>query len=245
MLLPFAKGLDRKDSIHYQNAMQAASAPADGGPKRKRRSAEELTDRILRAAREEFNRSGLSGATTAAIARRAEVTEAQLFRYFASKSELFREAVFNPLKQQLRELQAQQAAPVDDEEDFREGSRRYITQLHRFLSENGKLLLALMVARTYASASSDGLGEMDSLAAYFDTGAAMMARRAGGQPKVDPKLMVRVSFAAVLGATLFGDWLFPEGLASDEAIETAIIDFVLEGIRGNPEPPAQSQGSAS
>ncbi len=56
-------------------------------------------DRIIRAAADEFKASGFTGATTAAIARNAEVTEAQLFRYFASKAELFRESVFKPLNQ--------------------------------------------------------------------------------------------------------------------------------------------------
>lgn len=52
--------------------------------------------------------------------------------------------------------------------------------------------------------------------------------------------MVRVSFAAVLGSVMFRDWLFPEGLASDEAIRRAIADFTIDGISANhPSAPAK------
>jgi AcrR family transcriptional regulator len=70
------------------------TAPA---ARRKRRSPGELNARILKAAAAEFRRAGYIGATTAAIAQKADVTEAQLFRYFGSKSNLFREAIFRPL----------------------------------------------------------------------------------------------------------------------------------------------------
>ena len=73
---------------------------------KKRRSTEENMDRILRAAADEFKASGFSGATTASIARRADVTQTQLFRYFASKADLYREAVFKPLNQHFLEFLA-------------------------------------------------------------------------------------------------------------------------------------------
>src|SRR5215831_2266036 len=76
------------------------------GTKRAKRSSAEVMERLLTAAREEFRRRGFAGATTAAIARNAAVTEAQLFRYFESKSDLFREAVFEPLDKHFSEFNA-------------------------------------------------------------------------------------------------------------------------------------------
>ena len=74
------------------------SKTTPAAPKRRaKRSSEEIMQRLIAAAQDEFKRSGFMGATTAAIARKAEITEAQLFRYFSSKAELFREAVFEPL----------------------------------------------------------------------------------------------------------------------------------------------------
>jgi AcrR family transcriptional regulator len=67
------------------------------GAKRAKRSSAVVMARVLEAAREEFKRRGFVGATTAVIARNAAVTEAQLFRYFDSKADLFQEAVFEPL----------------------------------------------------------------------------------------------------------------------------------------------------
>lgn len=58
-------------------------------------------------------------------------------------------------------------------------------------------------------------------------------------PKVDPKLMVRVSFVAVLACILFKEWIFPPGMASDEEIGAAIEDFVMDGINANTDPVAR------
>src|SRR5262245_25307027 len=69
--------------------------------KRTRRTSDDVTNRIVAAARRQFERAGFDGTTTAAIARKAQVTEAQLFRCFGSKSNLFRETIFKPLERQL------------------------------------------------------------------------------------------------------------------------------------------------
>lgn len=202
--------------------------------RRKRRSPEEIMDRITRAAEEEFTQSGFSGATTAAIARRADVTEAQLFRYFASKADLFREAIFKPLNQHFTTFLAEQLAHPEDMLMMRDKARKYITELQEFLNGHSRMLMSLVVAQTYAPTATQGVGEIDSLSAYFDRGSATMMGRIGkGVAQVDPRLMVRVSFAAVLACVMFKDWIFPPNLASDDAISDAIVDFVLDGINAN------------
>ena len=205
-----------------------------GLPKRrKRRSTVENRDRIIRAAANEFESSGFTGATTAAIARNADVTEAQLFRYFVSKAELFRESVFKPLNRHFLDFQSSRLAPAGRAETTAEQSRRYIDELQQFLTEHSKLLMSLVVAQAYAPGSLDGASEIDNLRSYFQRGAAMMTGRMTARPKVDPKLMVRVSFATVLGCILFRNLIFTPGLATDEQICAAIRDFVMEGINGN------------
>lgn len=191
-------------------------------------------NRILLAAGEEFRRSGYAGATTAAIARRAEVTEAQLFRYFASKADLFREAVFKPLEQQLSSF-VESHMFDGDIETVRKTTALYIDELQRFVGENAQMLTSLIVAQAYDPDASGGVSAIGSLREYFDRGASIMAARLTGPAKVDPKLMVRVSFAAVLACVLFKDWIFPPGLASEEEIRAAINDFVREGIGANPQ----------
>ena len=54
-----------------------------------RQTAEARREAVLEAARHEFARKGLHGASTDAIARRAGISQPYLFRLFGSKKELF------------------------------------------------------------------------------------------------------------------------------------------------------------
>ncbi|MDB5724894.1 MAG: transcriptional regulator [Novosphingobium sp.] len=201
--------------------------------KRKRRSPEEVRERVVDAAGEEFESHGYTGATTAAIARRAEVTEAQIFRYFTSKADLYRTAIFEPLNRHFADFHARQRASADDAVSQREGARRYITELQEFIGQHSGMLMSLLVAKAYAQDPTEAGSGLDGLREYFDRGAAMMRHRSSGEHKVAPEMMVRVSFAAVLGCVLFNDWMFPPGLAEDGAIREATLDFVLDGLNAN------------
>jgi AcrR family transcriptional regulator len=214
--------------------------------RKKRRSTEENMDRILRAAADEFKASGFSGATTASIARRAGVTQTQLFRYFASKAELYREAVFKPLNQHFLEFLSRSLSDATQMEARSDRSRRYIGELQRFMSAHSEMLLSLIVAQTYAAGGTAGVNEFDSVRTYFERGAALMASRmADSSPRVDPKLMVRVSFVAVLACVLFKDWVFPAGMATEDEIRAAINDFVMDGINANSADDGRSKVLAS
>ena len=188
-------------------------------------------NRILEAAATEFQRSGYAGATTASIARSADVIEAQLFRYFGSKANLFREAIFKPLDEQLSGFLSRHDHPQHAPQP--EDAALYVEDLQRFLSAHAEMLTSLVVAQKYDREMAKGVGEIKSLAAYFERGASTMARRLKAEPKVDPRLMVRVSFAAVLGCVLFKDWVFAPGVAGEEEIRRAIDVFVAEGIGAN------------
>lgn len=202
-------------------------------PRRKRRSAGEILDRIITAAGAEFGENGFAGATTAAIARRAEVTEAQIFRFFPSKAALFREAIFRPLNRHFAEFQSRPAGEGEQPRTQRDLARQYIDELQDFMSEHSRMLMSLIVANAYSPDAAEPVGEIEGLGAYFDQGRAMMTSRAGGDLQVPPELMVRVSFAAVLANVMFKDWLFPSGMASDAAIRDAIAEFTIDGIRAN------------
>jgi AcrR family transcriptional regulator len=205
---------------------------ADEQPtRRKRRAPEAIRDLIIAAAGAEFEENGYSGATTAAIARRADVTEAQIFRFFESKQELFREAIFQPLNRHFSEFHAGTMSEAGAS-DFRGNAERYINELQDFMAEHSRSLMSLIVAKEY-NGSAEGLSEIEGLRAYFARGTAMSSSRIQGKPVVPPELMVRVSFAAVLGSVMFKDWLFPPGMASDEAIRQAIVDFTIDGISAN------------
>lgn len=210
-----------------KNAPAATIAPK----RRQRRSTEELLTRILHAAAEEFKKNGYVGATTAVIAKKAEVTEAQLFRYFDSKATLFREAVFNPFYEQLQTFMEEHGDATRDIVGIRSDSAKYIEALYNLLRENLGYIKTLTVAHAYEAQQPKGVDVIASLQKYFERGEQEMLRRQG--LKMDPKLLVRVSFAAVLGCVIFSDWLFPPGLADEDEIQAAIQGFVIEGVQGN------------
>jgi AcrR family transcriptional regulator len=214
--------------------VSVAEPPLPG--KRKRRSPGEIMQRLLKAAEEEFKACGYMGGTTAAIARRAEVTEAQLFRYFPSKAALFRRAMVTPLDDHLQAFLTRRNGSVRDPEHFRANARAYITELQDFISEHEKMFLSLVTIEAYSRAGIEGLTGVDSLHEYFEHGAQSLGVHDGEHRAVDPRLMVRTSFAAVLACVIFRDWLFPEGFADDRAIREAVIHLVLYGIHGTPPP---------
>lgn len=209
--------------------------PGESPQRRTRRSPEEIMQRLMAAATEEFQQSGFGGATTAAIARRAEVTEAQLFRYFDSKAAIFQAAIFQPLSEKLAAFNDQYITP-EREDNIRDSANLYIGELQKFIAENSKYFMSLIVADAYAPDILQGVNDIESLQTYFQRGADTMRKRIDGKPTVDPKLMVRVSFAAVLGCVMFKDWMFPKGMASQKAIREAIIHFVIDGINANEDP---------
>jgi AcrR family transcriptional regulator len=195
------------------------------------RSSQEIMNGIVKAAALEFARRGFAGATTAAIARNADVTETQLFRYFDSKTKLFHETIFKPLDEHFEKFNDQH--PADSRSPhIREDAYLYISQLQNFIAENAELLKSVIVAQVYDTNIAQRMRQIRSLDRYFSRGEAAMTKTSG-VPRVDPKLLVRVSFFAVLAAVIFKNWIFPPGMASDAEIRDAINDFVWEGASIN------------
>lgn len=201
----------RSESLPRNNEATKGERP------RQRRSPSQLREAILRAAEAEYCAFGFSGATTAAIAALAQTTETQIFRYFDSKAELFREAIQRPLDQHLQAFMA--ASPAADAAPRELQARSYIAELQDFIEQHQRMFRSLIVAETGKDADVPGMGGVD-----------VVRRRTGGEDKLPPELMVRISFAAVLGCVLFKDWLYPDGMADDAAIRAAMTRFVLDGI---------------
>ncbi len=78
---------------------QSEETPATPAPKRRRAylPAAERRRQIIEAAQQVFAHNNLQGARTRDIAKAADVNQATLFEHFASKEELFIEAVVQPL----------------------------------------------------------------------------------------------------------------------------------------------------
>ena len=120
-----------------------------------------------------------------------------------------------------------------DPQSMRELARRYIAELQEFMAQHSRMFMSLIVASAYSPEATEQVSEMEGLRAYFAQGTEVMSGRVGGDARVDPQLMVRISFVSVLASLMFKDWLFPPGMASDEEIRDAIAEFVIDGIRVN------------
>jgi AcrR family transcriptional regulator len=88
-----------------------------GPPLRARRlSADARRRSILKAARRAFSETGdVNGTTIKVIAQHSQITEAMIYRHFASKEQLFFEAVVEPLQEAVDDLVG--AAEVIDRDE--------------------------------------------------------------------------------------------------------------------------------
>jgi AcrR family transcriptional regulator len=202
-----------------------------GRTPRPRRSKEEIIERLMEAACEEFEHNGYAGTTTAAIAQKAGVAEWLIFTHFGSKARLFQDSIFKPMNQQFVDFFNTRLA--DTEDARQETARKYILELQRFMASHSKMLMSLLFAQMYESDEVEGLSQVDGLHDYFSRAATMAMSRRSGKSKVDPKLMGRFSFATIMACVIFKDLLFPEGLATEAEISAGMADFIMYGTRAN------------
>jgi AcrR family transcriptional regulator len=92
-----------------------------------RRSSSSSRERILAAARELFAARGFKGTTTAAIARRARVNEALIFRHFPAKKGLYTAILRDKLEDEslVRLIDAAECRSISVEDALRLVARRF------------------------------------------------------------------------------------------------------------------------
>lgn len=215
-----------------EKKQQAGKGQPSPPVKRTRRSREDILARIFDAAKDEFKRRGYLGATTAEIARQADVTEAQLFRYFESKEALFHETIFKPIDQHfsafLQEHKSKDLKTLNSPEMY----QLYTSELHRFVSDNSEMLTSLLVAQAYERGTSKGAGPIKNLKIYFDHGAAMLRQTREGEPLFNPQIMVRIAFATVLACVIFKRWIFPKEFREKD-ITAGLDHFIRSAMTAN------------
>ncbi len=201
--------------------------------RRSRRSTQEITDLIIEAACNEFERNGYDKTKTAAIARRAGVAETLIFSNFGSKPRLFHDSIFMPLDKLFVQFCATHFVDASDAEGMKQGTLEYIFEFQEFIKLHSRMLKTLVSAQLFESGNVKGLSQVEGLHHYFDRASARMRSRPAGKPRLDPALLTRISFATILACILFNDWLFPKGLAGKQRITAAISAFVAEGLNAN------------
>jgi AcrR family transcriptional regulator len=110
----------------------------ESGQRRQRMSGQDRRRQVLRIAAEEFADGGLHGTSTEVIARRAEITQAYIFRLFGTKKALFLEVMTAAFDRQTEGMRAAAGTGTGLDALARMGA-----QYNELLADQTSLLLQL------------------------------------------------------------------------------------------------------
>jgi AcrR family transcriptional regulator len=129
-------------------ANSAAKDPSPGENGRRRRlSAAERRAQIVEAAQAVFLEQGLTGARTRDITERAGITEPFFYRFFASKEEIYDEAVLRPLHELIVGLKERaERLAVEPDGQGRQGLEEVNAVLLEFMQQAAPFLAVVLFA---------------------------------------------------------------------------------------------------
>lgn len=195
--------------------------------KRPRRASSEVRELLLAAARDEFLSKGYAGATTKAIASRAEVSETVIFNQFGGKSGLFTTAFVSPFADVVTEyLEARTARSS--------GAQRvenFVDHLSQLAREYRPILITAISHRL------DGTAEDPAEEDLLDHLSAELQKMLGlDEPSTTSSAgpATRASAAAmVLGMALLDDLIFPRGTKrpSQKRLDAEMTTILLGRLR--------------
>lgn len=193
---------------------------------RARRSSTEIRDLITVAARTEFALSGIGGATTRAIAKKAGVAEHLIFGNFGSKANLFEEAVIQPFTKDFSAF----LQSLDTDEAGLDGRNQIVVyKLYRFLKNNASFLHALVKS---SGEAEGGLAHaLDEYFALSEKRLRLFHKDPRSGADVEPRLFVRYAFGMVASAVLLDAWFFPDGPVDDETAASALARIALKAMQ--------------
>lgn len=199
-----------------------------------RLSAEERRREIVRVAVKLFSQRGFRGTTTKEIAQAAGVSEAIIFRHFATKDELYR-AIIDHVAcengiEDPREIVGDALRRKDDRAVF-EGLAFHALEHHEGDKEFQRLLL-------YAALEGHELAQMfwertvkefyEFLGAYIEE-----RQRDGAMVEIEPRVIVRTFIGTIIHHSLNNNLWDPERRLMDISNEEAARSFtevLLKGI---------------
>lgn len=197
--------------------------------KRPRRASADVRELLLRAARDEFVSKGYGGATTKAIAARAEVSETVIFNQFSDKAGLFTAAFVSPFAEVVEEYLAGRRNPAETAEQRVE---RFVGHLSGLAREYRSILISALAHRLDGTAAAEddlldqlsaelqkilGIGELTEVPGFGPVGPATRASAA----------------AMVLGMALLDDLIFPRGARrpTQKRLEDEMVTTILNRLR--------------
>jgi AcrR family transcriptional regulator len=206
--------------------------------KTKRRSPRQALEDIITAAHSEFKEQGYERTTTAAIARKARVSESQIYRYFATKLDLFHEAIFHYIERDIEDFYnaPSRAKPLEEYAGtINEIAAHRVMELQEFFKKNSEAILTILFTRAYIP-NAKGLGEVEAIGRFFDRATEGVIEYRGlsrdEKRKSNPNLILRALFLSILANSIFRDVVFPVGIASEEEIDLAVAKAAIGGLSG-------------
>ena len=228
---------------------EATRTEAAGATASARMAGEERRRQIIEIAVRLFSQRGFRGTTTKEIATEAGVSEAIIFRHFATKQELYSAILdFKACSGNLADLQSSVADAIRRKDDFAvfSGLARAMMERHEDDTEFMRLLTHSALeghelAAMFWDRNVRGLYE-------FVCGYVRERQRDGALRETDPRVVVRAFVGAVIHHSLNNTLWDTRRSLLDISNERAAEEFariLLEGVKARaPRGDARSSGDA-
>lgn len=193
----------------------------------------ETERRIIQAALDLFAEHGFGGATTEAIARRAEVTEKTLFRRFGSKKHLFAKTVYPAMLRMLEPLAYKSLHAVlnSDYPSLRQLLHGVIAERIQFNREHPEILKLLAQGLLLHPDFREAFAEFWKLRLLPENKKMLRRARARGELCDLPDLAVLRAIISLTVGLCLHTLLFVPGKKGCDAKEAEIlVDILLDGI---------------
>lgn len=215
---------------------QIAAVPASRTERvrRRRRTREDVIQRIRDAACHLFAERGYAATTTKEIARLADVSETLVFRHFTDKAGLFGEVVTAPFQALMDDFLQRNPDPTSGA-DRGEAMRSFTRQVYELFERNEGVFRALLSG----PAGTDQAGETPTLRGldrFFDQSVDQVQRRyekTGEPAPFDLRVGVRLGLGMIAASVLMRDTLFPDG-PPDRAAVIGALEHVVEHALAGP-----------
>lgn len=202
-------------------------------PRRRRRTREDVSQRIKDAAARLFAERGYAATTTKEIARLADVSETLLFRYHGDKATLFSQVVTEPFQSLMDDFIARNPDPTAA--DFtRHATRPFTRRVYELFEENEALFRAVM-AGPHAGTEEGRVNPLKGLDGFFHQSVDQVLRRyakKGEKPSFDLSIGVRLGLGMIAASVVMRDSLFPDGDPDREALIGALEEIVERSLGG-------------
>jgi len=211
--------------------MRPAGTPSQPDIVPRRADWHDTRRRILQAAAQQFSKSGYRRTNTLELAEAAGVAEATVFRHFATKAELFEEAVVTPMRAAVAEL-AERRRQHPNDIPAEDAVHTFYDEILGWSRQNARLLTAALAALAFEQQNSEFSGVANAfteLLAYMDE--VFRVRSAERGYTADPVITPRIMLAMTLGLALCDSMLFDdEQTPRHEDLVSELAKFTTYGV---------------